>query len=203
MLSGSSANTNQGEAPDAEKQAQTRLLGNSERIQQMFGSYGIEVLENGPGIRVSSLYSTHEGKRISRTFAVVAYPDVVDQAFKVEHEAIVEGQSIGILFKKSGWVLEKQHQFFGEIATPLDHFSIDVNSGDVESIRSAIHVYTLLVRKEDSEFQYASIAEIHHPEFLSLTDLASIYGEEFNNHRSENPKISDFLDIVNTRLNAI
>jgi hypothetical protein len=201
MQSSCSPKANQGDASVVDKQAQP--LGNSERIQKMFGSYGIEVLENGPGIRVSSLYSTHDGVRISRTFAVVAYPDVIDQAFRNEHEAIVEGESIGILFRKSGWVLEKHHQYFGEIRTPLEHFSLNSRSGNNKTTRSAIHFYTLVVRKDDSEFQYASIAEIHHPEFLKLEDLKEIYGPEFEKHQVAKKEIGSFLEIVESRLKTL
>ena len=75
-------------------------LGNSERIRLKFGSYGIEVLESGQGIRVSNLYSIKDGVRTNRTFAVVAYPDVIEPEFSEEHDAIINGQSIGNVFRR-------------------------------------------------------------------------------------------------------
>jgi len=178
-------------------------LENSERIRLKFGSYGIEVLENSPAIRVSSLHSKHDGINISRTFAVVAYPDVIDPAFQSEHEAIIDGQSIGILFKNNGWTLEKQHQYFGEIDVSSEHFGMSSNSNRGEKVQSAIHAYSLIVKKSASEFHYASIAEIHHPEFLKLEDLAAIYGPEFDQHRNERVKIDGFLEIVESRILAL
>lgn len=184
-------------------ETQTPPLGNSERIRMKFGSFGIEVLENGPGIRVSSLYSTHDGSRVNRTFAVVAYPKVIEAAFKKEHEAIVNGQSIGIEFKNSGWQIDKQHQYFGEIETPHDYFSAESQTGETGKLQSAIHVYSLIINKGDAAFEYASIAEVHHPKFLQLDDLAVIYGPEFSTHQKKNGQITDFLHIIKSRILAL
>jgi hypothetical protein len=187
--------------PTAEKTA--RLLGNSERIRMKFGNFGIEVLESDAGIRVSNLYSTHDNVRISRTFAVVAYPENIEPAFRKEHDAIIDGQSIGIVFKNNGWVIEKHHQYFGEIELPLHLFGIASHSSETDKARSAIHVYSLIVKKGESEFQYASIAEVHHPEFLQLQDLASIFGSEFENHRDKKGGIGEILDKIESRILAL
>jgi len=201
MPASCSANPNQGETPRAEKQS--RPLGNSERIRLKFGSYGIEVLENSPGLRVSSLYSTHDGEKINRTFAVTAYPDVIEPAFAKEHEAIIHGQSIGIVFENNGWLIDKRHLYFGQIETPRSHFSGSSPCGDSSKTRSAIHVYALVVRKDDFEIQYAFIAEVHHPEFLQLGDLADIYGPEFESHLERKEGIGDFLEIIESRILAL
>lgn len=181
-------------------QKPSHALGNSERIRMKFGSYGIEVLENSPGIRVSSLYSTDGGIRINRTFAVVAYPEVIEPAFKMEHEAIINGQSIGILFRDNGWAIDKRHQYFAEIEIPTKLFSEAPHSGIT---KSAIQVYSLIIKKDGAEFDYASIAEVHHPDFLRLEDLAAIYGPEFENHRHKKAQITAFLDIAESRILAL
>jgi hypothetical protein len=201
MPASSSANSNQQDVSSVEMQ--TQPLANSERIQQMFGSYAIEVLENDPGIRVSSLYSTHDGERVIRTFAVVAYPEIIEQAFSEEHAAIVSGQSIGTLFKNNGWVIEKHHQYFGETNTPSDLFFDTRNSAGNLETRAAIHVYTLVVKKHGSCFRYASIAEIHHPEFLQIEDLSAIYGADYANHPKERNELTGFLATVKARINAL
>lgn len=169
----------------------------------MFGNYAIEVLENDSGIRVSSLYSTHDGERVIRTFAVVAYPETIEQAFSREHAAIVSGQSIGTLFKNNGWIIEKHHQYFGEINTPTGLFFGARHSESSLETRSAIHVYTLIVKKQGMRFRYASIAEIHHPEFLQLEDLSAIYGTEFANHQKEQNELAGFLATIQARINAM
>ena len=201
MSASLSAQVNLGDTPPVEETA--RLLGNSERIRLKFGSFGIEVLESEAGIRVSNLYSTHDNVRINRTFAVVAYPENIEPAFSNEHDAIIDGQSIGIVFKNHGWVIEKHHQYFGEIELPLHHFGIASHASESGKVRSAIHVYSLIVKKGESEFQYASIAEIHHPEFLQLQDLASIFGSEFENHRDKKGEIAEILDKIESRILAL
>ena len=40
----------------------------------------------------------------------------------------------------------------------------------------AVHVYVLDVVKGEMRFQYAAIAEIHHPDYLRRDDLSAIYG---------------------------
>ena len=178
-------------------------MGNSERIRLKFGSYGIEVLENSAGLRVSSLYSTHDGHSVNRTFAVVAYPDVIDPAFEQEHEAIISGQSIGIVFENNGWLIDKRHLYFGEIERPRGHFSDSTDAIDTGKKRSAIHVYELVVKKHDTQYQYAFIAEVHHPEYLRLQDLAAMYGIEFDTHLERKDRIGGFLDIIASRIEVL
>jgi hypothetical protein len=175
--------------------------GNSERIRAKFGSYGIEVLENNAELRVSSLYSTHGGVNVNRTFAVVAYPRVIEPAFSKEHDAIINGESIGIVFKQNGWLIRKDHQYFGEIETPAAHFGL-AGAGGVSTLRAAIHVYSLSVKKGDAEFRYATIAEIHHPGYLCSEDLAWIYGEEYETHLEEREPITNFLAVIESRITA-
>lgn len=176
--------------------------GNSERIRAKFGSFGIEVLENTPRLRVSSLYSTHDGVNVNRTFAVVAYPEAVDPAFATEHEAIINGESIGIVFKQNDWLIRKDHQYFGEIEVPVAHFSLaDTNGSGM--VRAAIHVYALSVKKGDAEFRYASIAEIHHPGYLRPADLAWIYGDEYQAHLEKREPIAEFLSVIKSRITAL
>lgn len=201
MSASYSLNANQASASSVDLHAHP--LGNSERIRLRFGSYGIDVIVNSPAIRVSGLYSTHDHININRTIAVVAFQDIDEQAFRMEHDAITNGQSIGIVFKENGWVIDKRHQFFGTIATPRHYFSESMPAEAFDKVQSAIHVYSLLVKKAGAEFQYASIAEVHHPDFLQLNDLAAIYGSKFESHREKTPQIAEFLDIVGSRLLAL
>ena len=57
---------------------------NSERIEARYGSYGIEVLESDTRIRESNLFSEHAGGRVTRTFAIVQYPEIVHSEFSDE-----------------------------------------------------------------------------------------------------------------------
>ncbi len=198
MLISSSAETNQGE-PSIE----ARPLRNSARIQNRFGNYGIDIIENKSGIRVSNLYSIHDGVKTNRTFAVVAYPDCIEEAFKQEHEAIINGQSIGVVFEQNGWEIDKLHQYFGEIELPSDMSGTHSVFDRIDTHKPAIHIYSLMVKKDDCEFEYAFIAEVHHPDFQKLEDLKAIYGQTPDNPMIASQRVNDFLDIVKTRIQGL
>ena len=175
-------------------------LGNSERIRLKFGSYGIEVVDSGQGIRVSNLYSIQDGVRTNRTFAVVAYPDVIAPEFHKEHDAIVSGQSIGNVFRNNGWVVDKRHQYFGSVELPLAHSITEAVFGDIGETQPVIHVYSLFIRKNDAEFHYATIAEVHHPDYLDWEDLGAIYGDELSKAAEGKGGVDDFLRIVRAKM---
>ena len=192
---------NQGVIPTPETHAIG--LGNSERIRLKFGSYGIEVLESGVRIRVSNLYSIDNGAKSNRTFAVVVYPDVIEPEFSTEHDAIISGQSIGIVFKNHGWAIDKRHQYFGELELASNDPDTGSVFGGTGKIRPVVHVYSLFIKKNGSEFHYASIAEVHHPEYLDLEDLHAIYGNEFDKSLVQDEETESFLDIVKTKMKAV
>lgn len=148
---------------------------NSERIEARFGSYGIEVLESGMRVRVSNLYSGAGDTRTCRTFAVVRYPEVVDAAFADEHAAILAGQSIGATFVANGWTVIKSHRYFGTLAAGE---RVDRLMGGVGRTPLAVHVYTLEIERGNERFEYADIAEVHHPDYLTLADLRRIYAAD-------------------------
>lgn len=154
-------------------QAPTRELLNSERIQQAFGSYGIEVLSNDGRTRVSNLYSTQDGERTCRTYAVVRFPAEIDPAVAAEHAGIVNGGSMGAVFAANGWRVLKTHLAFREVdATPRLARLMHVSPGT----RLAEHAYVLDVEKDGRRIEYAALVEIHHPAYLQRSDLERIYG---------------------------
>jgi hypothetical protein len=141
--------------------------------------------------------------KINRTFAVVVYPTTIQPSFSKEHEAIIKGQSIGIVFKKNGWVIDKRHQYFGEISATSDFSAFSKVFHSIGTAQPAIHIYSFFVSKNGSEFHYASIAEVHHPEYLRLEDLSTIYGAEFDTHQVKSKNVNDFLEIVRTKMQSI
>ena len=171
-------------------------LGNSDRIRLKFGNYGIEIIENDLRIRVSNLYSMGSEGRTNRTFAVVFYPPVIKAAFRKEHQAINDGQSIGIVFKENGWLIDKRHQYIGELEPLPDFTGIHSVFGDIGTIRPVIHVYSLFIKKDEVEHHYASIAEVHHPDYLDLEKLKSIFGANFDGGQLNDQDTIDFLKIV-------
>ena len=178
-------------------------LRNSDRIQIKYGSYGIDIIENKNKIRVSNLYSIHNGVKTNRTFAVVAYPSFIEPAFKKEHEAIINGQSIGVVFEQNGWEIKKHHLYFGEIEMPPEHYGDHSLFSDIGTDHPAVHVYSLVVAKDNSEFEYAAIAEVHHPGFLQLEDLRAIYGQGINSNLIPDESVLNFLEIVRGKIQGL
>ena len=168
---------------------------NSERIAQKFGSYGIEVIENTNNIRVSNLHSESPEGPISRTFAVVKLREQIDASFATEHALILAGGSIGAVFKSHGWRIGKYHRYIGEIA-------IDSTATRIAGLmrldlpaHAAIHVYLLTIAKDQLSFDYATIAEVHHPDYLTVAELRSIYGTQYSDaeNRVEVPQVLDLV----------
>ena len=159
----------QAQAPTAEDHD----LLNSERIAQRFGNYGIELLHSEPTLRVSKLFSRHGELQICRTFAVVVYPHSIDQIVSAEHDLILRGGSIGATFAANGWRVTKEHRYLGKIDSTT---KLEALMADIDSQKLAVHVYTQNVAKESYEVEYANIVEIHHPDYLELSDLTEIYG---------------------------
>jgi len=171
---------------------QTRPELNSERIRQTFGSYGVDVLYNDERRRVSSLFSGTGSDKITRTYAVVDYIDAATSALASEHALIESGQSIGEVFRDAGWSIEKHRLFIGEFNIPATYKKIaELMRIDLPRYL-ATDVYVFVVRRDNQGHNYATITEIHHPDYLSGADLKRIYGEIlFDN--SNRKRIEDFI----------
>jgi hypothetical protein len=157
----------------AATQQQPRETLNSERIERKFGSYGVAVLDSNAETRVANLFSTENGVRVCRTFAVSRYPAVVDPSFAAEHAAILAGGSIGAVFAAHGWTVRKTHLYFGEAqAWPALAALMHV----APATALAEDIYVLEIVKGAATFEYATIAEIHHPDYLRSADLPALYG---------------------------
>ncbi len=156
-----------------------RPLLNSERIERIFGSYGIEVLESEP-IRVSNLYSQENERKICRTFAIVDFSDSIPEALSAPYREIREGGSLGATLKKAGWEIEKRHEFFGEATAGNRFRDLAHLKSDAADTRYALHIYTLWVKREEQRHPFSTIAEIHHPEYLDLKDLKSLYNSDLS-----------------------
>ncbi len=148
---------------------------NSERIAQRFGNYDIEVLEQNSHIRRSNLYSVENGIRTCRTYAVVQFAGIGQGAIEDEHQRVVAGQSLGTTFKDSGWSIRKDNLYVGSV--PLDELRRDIatmmqiSGGE----RLAMHAYRLVLDRDDQVIHYATIVEVHHPDYLDEAELREIY----------------------------
>ncbi|PSL23746.1 hypothetical protein [Chitinophaga ginsengisoli] len=144
---------------------------NSERIEKKFGAYGIEVLYNSTSLRVSNLY---DGKKITRTLAVVNYPETIDSSFSKEHQQVVNGGSIGSTFKAGGWKIVKKTIYLGELSPSADYKALYKLMGNITPQKLSIWMYVFYIQKNGSEYPYVTISEIYHPDYLSLADLRCI-----------------------------
>ena len=139
---------------------------NSERIRAQFGSYGIDILQQDMQTRVSSLYSMDQGQKITRTLAVVMYADEIPSPILAEHQIIAGGGSIGEVFKANGWSVEKKSRYFGALPASPDYAEIYALMGGIQPMELATHVYELSVCKAGRCLVYATIAEVHHPDYF-------------------------------------
>ena len=148
---------------------------NSERIKDRFGSYGVEIIAQSDETRRSSLYSTSNGKRTCRTYAVVKFTG--GDAFDVSdvHRKVVDGASIGSTFRSDGWEIRKETVYVGEVALPDVHHAI----GELMHLQSAtnlaVHAYHLHIERGPTSLHYATIVETHHPEYLDKYELLELY----------------------------
>ncbi|MBU2712920.1 hypothetical protein [Zooshikella harenae] len=180
-----------------------RPLLNSERIELKFGSYGIDVLESKASTRVSRLFSTHGTKKTTRTLAIVRYPEHVDSSFTTEHKKILSGGSIGAVLKAAGWKITKQPMYFGELKSSNDLAPL-YNSFHVTMKENlAIHIYSLYIEKNNQNFMYATIAEIHQPEYLTLNDLKEIYNDDYDNFNKPTDRVQQIMSFIHDKVKPL
>ncbi len=154
---------------------------NSERIKTAFGSYNIEIIDQDENTRISNLFSTQPDT--TRTLSVVHFLNKGNSIWHTEHQKILDGQSIGQVFKKNHWEIDKQSKFFGQLKdTPMLSFVYE--KMQIIPNNLCIHIYDLWVQKESNKSQYALIAELHHPQYLQLGDLRNLYLDFFDKHLS-------------------
>ena len=92
-VAASAACTMQSESGHSEKGVSPTVVDtllNSERIRMKYGSYGVEVLYSDSTTRITSLYNEDGDVRITRTYAIVLYPTVIDSALANEHNSIID-----------------------------------------------------------------------------------------------------------------
>ncbi|MEM7360021.1 MAG: hypothetical protein AAF431_13045 [Pseudomonadota bacterium] len=180
--------------PNTDAADALRPLLNSERIRQRFGSYGIEVLRDTSQLRISDLYSTDcDKKRTTRTHALVLYTNPISDLIAAEHKQIKSGASLGAVFKQSGWQITKHHRYFGRVDVSTHQAFLQTRMRMSETAELAVHIYELQVHKGQSSLPYAVIAELHHPDYLRLSDLKTLYPHEYHQGTTLNPQTQQIL----------
>jgi hypothetical protein len=165
--------------------ASESVILNSERIEQRFGSYGIEVLASEAGLRRSSLVSYDGDAATCRTYAVVEFAERLDERYHEAHSRVLAGGSIGATFKEDGWDIRKDTIYIGAISLPSTGTEIGQLMRLEDPADLALHVYQLVLVRQDMELEYATIMEAHHPEYLSENELREIFEYDQENTLSE------------------
>ena len=154
----------------------SQSLLNSERIEQRFGDFGIEILEADSQTRISNLYSMDTAGPTMRTLAIVEFTGATDPHLTAEHRRIVAGESIGAVFQESGWHIEKITLAVCAMPFDIDAYP-QLQLMNIELPATlAIRRYVFRVSSDGSEIDYATITEIHHPDYLAIADLAPSVG---------------------------
>lgn len=148
---------------------------NSERIEEQFGSYGIDVLSSEPGLRRSALYSNEIGAHTCRTYAVVRFIEKPDAIIGSEHAQILAGNSIGAIFKANGWAIHKETLYIGTARIDDNNSRLAALMRLPQARDVAMHVYRLLLQKDGQAIDYATIIELHHPDYLASEHLRELY----------------------------
>ena len=147
---------------------------NSERIEQRFGSYGVEILEQSEALRRSELYSVERSGRVCRTYAVVRFGDVPAEIATI-HQSVIDGQSIGTSFKAAGWSVVKHTIHIGNVSVDAGDRGILRLMHLTHAQELAMHVYRLDLERDGRVIHYATVVEVHHPDYLTVPDLRRIY----------------------------
>lgn len=156
------------------------VLLNSERIEQRFGSYGIQVLASEAGLRRSSLLSYDGDTATCRTYAVVQFVEQLDERYDDAHSRVLAGDSIGETFRDDGWDLRKHTLYIGTVRLPDTPTEVGRLMRLTGAHDIALHVYQLVIVRDDIERDYATIMEAHHPEYLVERDLLETFEYDDN-----------------------
>lgn len=151
------------------------VLLNSERIEKRFGSYGIEVLASEAGLRRSGLLSYDGDTATCRTYAVASFAEDLDGRYDEAHSRVLAGNSIGATFKEDGWDMRKHTLYIGTVRLPDSATEIGRLMRLTGAHDLALHVYRLVIVQDDTEVEYATIMEAHHPEYLVEQDLLETF----------------------------
>ena len=151
---------------------------NSDRIEAKYGSYDITVLDQNRRWRVSSLASRHDGRQVTRTLALVRFERPGSKPLAHEDRRIRAGESIGTTFRESGWRISKPTIFLDNVTIGTEAPALAQLMAVELPVTLAVHAYRFNVRKTPERYTYATIVELHHPDYLSVADLAKIHDFE-------------------------
>ena len=135
---------------------------NSDAIEAAFGTYGVEVIDQGLGTRVANLFSGRDSEKVCRTLAVTEFVQPINSALLASHQEIIDGNSIGATLRSAGFTINKKLLIKTEI--PATAAFIALARGTVgEGQNLFTKVYALYAETRHVSLPYAVIAEAYHP----------------------------------------
>lgn len=158
--------------------APQRALLNSERIAERFGSYVVRLLQQDESRRVSNLASRLDDRLITRTLAIT-YFEKPHAEFAEVAASIRGGASIGSSFQDAGWEVSKQTRHIGNYSVASGETTV-AQLMEISLPRDlAMHVYRFSVTQGEQSLPFATIVELHHPDYMTASDLRRIYRSNF------------------------
>ncbi|MGB5448515.1 MAG: hypothetical protein WBM80_06285, partial [Woeseiaceae bacterium] len=110
-----------------------------------------------------------------RTYAIVRFAEQPEERYREEHAQILAGNSIGAVFRSHGWDVHKQTLYIGHLSLSGQQTAIAELMRLEDDAELALHVYQLLLVRDQQVFEYAMIIETHHPDYLSECALHEMY----------------------------
>ncbi len=136
------------------------------------------MLQQDDRTRRSNLYSSEDGVRTCRTYAVVQFHEPVAAELAGPHAAIVAGESVGATLRAAGGRVSKETRFTGSIGLPDPQHPVARLMRLDAAAELGVHAYRLRLDKAGQELLYATIVETHHPDYLTAAELRQLYAIE-------------------------
>jgi hypothetical protein len=165
---------------------------NSQTIESRYGSYTVEMLASDGPTRQSALSSEDASGKICRTFAITRFTDAAESLDVDRQQQILNGASIGATLKEGGWSILKATIHVGSVEIDrIAHPVLALMQLDVPATL-ALHIYKLSIEKNGESLDYATISEMHHPDYLSEDDVRELFPVDSANTATP-PEIDTFI----------
>lgn len=168
---------------------------NSQKIEARYGSYAVDMLASDGLTRQSALSSMDERGKVCRTFALTRFTEAADELGLDIQKRIRDGASIGATLKEGGWNILKATIHIGSIhIDDGEHPVLSLMRLDVPQTL-ALHVYRLTIEKNGESLDYATISEMHHPDYLSEADVRKLFTIDAKDPATP-PEVDELIAII-------
>lgn len=168
---------------------------NSQKIEARYGSYHVDMLSSDGMTRQSALSSDSDTGRVCRTFALTRFTDEAVEKTPITHQQIAEGASIGATLQRDGWSVLKATIHVGSLTIPDPAHPVLGLMQLAKPETLAMHIYKLAIQKEAAAFDYATIIEIHHPDYLDEDDVRALFPVD-RKLSAKPPQVDELISII-------